>query len=689
MKAKATIEISDLVLKSAGSLEERLADLISTMSGNEIFTNGSVEPFAVHNLNGFSGYNFWVDGVLIGQLHLASLSSGYYVFKKRVFIEGGTGDIYDYYNQEGEQVYSGESLDGTVTWYNSINMDPTNACVNHLYNVLCVNYEAAENGIGDSQRIAFLEKTLNSLMRNPKTKIGANAGRRDPALINIYNEVHRIEADPILNWDERQRVYSSLKQVRRKILRTKSRAHKFNMFTYNAPVSLRDAQTKLELFKKRPVDNIFGVFKKYTWGRLVWFGRTVQGNLGLSIAMAIYGPFTFYFITQPMNPHAMWAVGKVRGAYLDFVEGLSSSAPKKKPTLIADANALEDSVSVKSSGIQKQGAEKAQTWDDRMSSFKALQIAYEESMVFAARMGRLEHMENQFLFPLTAEAAWEEMERYLADIEAAIQYNSNLDSRYKAFLEREKKRTLELQVYIWKKLSRFFNDHPYMVVDQDDEQEQKDYYTGRGFVFMKKMTDKLSKLDLSSTPATHKKVAELAGKYEKLKVDGDGIIDALKKNSKIFAQSDIYDTGSLRSKLKRHWEVLFLQQTKKQEASTFGLQMYTWSVRNAIWILQSITSAKRQDIASLTYKYNLNNQGTDSTSSDGDVNALHESMMNMLVLEFTSIKAEIAQTLEGDKESELRIQVIENLKSYMNERDRLFNNGTKMANDSERDSVTI
>lgn len=690
MQAKAMIEISDLVLASAGSLEERLADLLFQMSESSLFKSEDTECFPVHNMNGFSGYNFWVAGKLVAQLHLASLSSGYYVFMKRAYLEEGTSEIYDYYNQEGEYVYSGQSLDGMTTFYNSINMDPVNAYINHLYNVLCVNYDAAVSGMGDSQRIAFIENTLNSLMRDPRVEIGANRGRKDPALVNIYNEVHKVEADPILNWDERQRVYSTLKQVRSKILKTKSRAHKFNMFTYQAPVNLRDAQTKLELFKKRPVDNVFGVIKKYTWGRLMWFGRTVQGNLGLSIAMAIYGPFTFYFITQPMNPHAMWAVGKVRGAYIDFVENITEPSQKKKPSLIAEANAQEDEVSTGRAAPKKPDVpEKAQDWDERMSSFKAMQIAYEESMVFAARMGRMEQMENQFLFPLTAEAAWEEMERYLKDVRAALKYNQNLDSRYETFLNKEIERTLELQVYIWKKLARFFSDHPYIVVDQDGEQTEKDYYTGRGFVFMKKMTDKLSNMDLSSAPATHEKIAGLAAKYEKLKRNGDGVLDSLRKNSKLFASQNIYDTESSRKDMRRHWEVLFLQQNKKQEASSFGLQMYTWSVRNALWVLQSVHSAKREELATLTYKYNLDNQGTDKTDSDPDVNTLYESMMNMLVLEFTSIKKEIAQNLEGDRESELRIQVIENLKNYLKERDRLFNNGTKMANDSERDRTTI
>lgn len=707
MQAKALIEISDLVLKSAGSLEARLADLILTMSENEAFKEGGEDSkfksFPVHNLNGFSGYNLWYDDKLIGQLHLASLSSCYYVFMKQAFLEGETILSYDYYNQDGEFVYTAESLDGQSTFYNSINMDPTNPMVNHLYNILHVNYIAAENGMGDSQRIGLIERTLNSLMKTPGVKIGANERRKDPALVNIYNEIHRIEKDPILNWSERQKVYASLKEVRKKILRTKSRAHKFNYFTYQTPVNMSDAKVKLELIKKRPFDNTYGILKKNTWGRVLWFGATVKNNLGLSIAMAIYTPFTFYFITQPMNPHAMYIVGKVRMAYVGMVNALNSPLSLgKSSSLISKDVPQEDSVStgqaapIRSKNLLREAnavEEPAQSWDDRMSAFKAMSIAYEGNLIQAARIGRFEQMENQFMVPLTAESAWEEMERYLKDVKNALQYNHNLDARYKQFLENEIERTQDLQVYIWKKIARFLADHPYMVVDQDNDHPMKDYYTGKVFLFMRRMTEKLSKLNLAATPATHDKVMELAQKFEDLKKqeseDGDTVMEELKKNSTIYAQKDVFSSDKIREKLKLQWEMLFLQQTKKQEAATFSLQTYTWSVKNAIWILQSIYSGKREELGSLTFKYNLDNQNTETVKSDKQISDLYASLMNMMVLEFVSIRKEIAENLKGDREAELRMGVIENIKSFLIERDRLFNNGMKMATDSDRDSVTI
>src|SRR5690606_34822808 len=109
------------------------------------------------------------------------------------------------------------------------------------------------------------------------------------------------------------------------------------------------------------------------------------------------------------------------------------------------------------------------------------------------------------------------------------------------------------------------------------------------------------------------------------------ILGSLKKNSKLFASKDIFDTENFRSYMKRHWEILFLQQNKKQEASSFGLQSYTWSARNALWIMQTIVSAKREELPALTYKFNLNNQGTEGVVADSATTGLYESMLEFMV----------------------------------------------------------
>ena len=202
------------------------------------------------------------------------------------------------------------------------------------------------------------------------------------------------------------------------------------------------------------------------------------------------------------------------------------------------------------------------------------------------------------------------------------------------------------------------------------------------------MTNKLEKMDLAKTPVLHEQIEKLADKFKSLKKEGDSIMETLARNTKLFRQQDIYDTDELRSNLQRHWEVLFLQQNKKQEASSFALQAYTWSVKNAIWIMQALYSAKRDELGTLTYKYNLDNQNTDKIGSDKSNDQLYESLMNMLVLEYVSISKEIANNLPNDTEGVQRKAVIENVKEYLNERDRLFNSKLKMAN-GEKNTTTI
>ena len=90
----------------------------------------------------------------------------------------------------------------------------------------------------------------------------------------------------------------------------------------------------------------------------------------------------------------------------------------------------------------------------------------------------------------------------------------------------------------------------------------------------------------------------------------------------------------------------------------------------------------------MTYKHNLDNQNTDKIGSDKSNDQLYESLMNMLVLEYVSISKEIANNLPNDTEGVQRKAVIENVKEYLNERDRLFNSKLKMAN-GEKNTTTI
>ena len=696
MLAQTYITIADLVMKSAKTLDERLADLLIQDGGKKSLDLKEVQIYDIHNSNGFSGYNYWVDNILIGQLQIASLTSGSYALYKRIFLENQITEVYDYYDINGNFSYSSSQLDCPVVPYNSINMEPTSPLINHLYNILHTEYEKARSGNSLSARILLLEGMLKGYAKNPATPLSINQGRNDLAILNIENEIYRIENDHVLKWTERQDIFKSLKEIRSKIIETKKRVHNLGAFNYTVPVLLKDVQVKANLIKTRPVNNIKGIMYKWTFGKIFWFLGTVKENLGYSVALAIYGPFTFYFITQPMNPHAMWAVGKVRNAYIAAVETVETAAtPSQKEEklnpVVVQNQAVQDQVTTKMAAVQKQtqAPKAAISWDDRMSNFKAMQIAYEGNMVFAGRMGRLEQMESHFSFPLTAESAWRETERYIKAVKGTLQYNTNLDVRYKSFLNREITRAENMQVYIWKKMGQFFLDHPFISVDQQNEQKQRDYYVGKAFIFMDEMTQKLSKKNLSAIPATHKKVTALAKFYKQSKIHGISILDTLKKNSKLFKQANLFDTTEFRSYMKDHWEVLFLQQNKKQEASSFGLQTYTWSIKNAIWTMQSIYSAKREELNTLTYKFNLNNQNTSKVMADKDIDDLLESMMHMLTVEYVSIKKEFSNNLKMDEEANLREEIIGNVKSYLKERDQLFSTSVQVANTNSKATTQI
>jgi hypothetical protein len=563
-------------------------------------------------------------------------------------------------------------------------MDPTNPLINHIYNILYVEYGGTTYNYGNTSRIKFLEQILNTFYKSEQYFISAENKLKDTAILKISEEILRVENDPVLKWTERQIIYKQLKQKRSKILSTKRRAHNFHYMLYDFIVMFGNIKLKYQTFKRRPLNNLSGTFYRHTLGHFFWFVNTVRNNLGYSIAMAIYGPFTFYFITQPMNPHAMWAVGKVRNAYIETMKSVSDDDKNDKADTKKQLKIIEDQVKTQKAAPKLLVYPTQDiSWSERMGNFKAMQIAYEEAMVFAERMGRFEQFETQLNFPLTAEAAWMEMELYLEDLNGKLDYFKNLDQRLVKFLKNEKKRTLELQFYIWQKMGQFFIDYPYIVVDQENEQTQRNYYLGRQFVFFEKISKKLSALGMASSPKTHKNVIALANRFKKMKIEGNTVLDTLRKNSKIFQQKNFLSSEEHRDYMKRHWEVLFMQQNKKQEASSFSLQAYTWSVRNAIWLLQTIYSAKRSELYKFVANYNLDNMSSEKEQASDAMNEYLANMFNNLVMEYVSIKKEMVENLPGDPEFRLRENVIHNIKAYLTERDKLFNQNIYASKESK------
>jgi hypothetical protein len=314
-----------------------------------------------------------------------------------------------------------------------------------------------------------------------------------------------------------------------------------------------------------------------------------------------------------------------------------------------------------------------QTWNERMSNFKQMQIAYEENIEYASRMGRLEQLETQYNFPMQIESTWEELERYNTLIFKLREENPNLSAKMKQFLTNEVNRTQQLELYLWDRMGRFILDQIYVMLDQDNEQKRNDYYVGRSFVFMQEMTNILSwRYKNFKKPEGYDRIEKLANFYAKNRKESGSVLKNLTTNSDLFKQKDLLNTKEFRSYMKRQWEILFLQNSKAEEASNNGLNMYIWSVRNTAWILQSIYSSKREEISLL-----IKRDQTGQILSPGDqlnrskISMMYETLLHNLTLEYVGIREEIMKRLGKDIESTQRMMVLDNLKEFLSDREKL------------------
>lgn len=672
MQANMYSKIFNLVMKSAKSLDDDLADLL--FDGGKSVIPKEIKIFDIHNFNGFCGYNYWLDDELIAQFQYATLGNGNIVLYRKTFKDEELNERYDYYSNTGSFIESSTELHTSTFYYENIMMEPNAPILNHLYNILSHQYDYIEEGIGNSPLVQLCEKYLRKAYKSEWIRLSAQDKQNDEAIKIFYQSVAQTEMDPVLKWTERQIVFKSFLEKAQKIMKVKKRVHKFNFLNYDLVIKAATLLSLANRIKKRPLSNLRGLAYRYTIGLVIWFLSTVKSNLGYSIALAIYGPFTFYFITQPMNPHAMWMVGKVRNAYIDTVNSVENYFDEVKPAQ------LMDQVKVAAAAPIKNQKGRSNEWLERMSQFKAMQIGYEGSLIQAVRLGRLEYIENQLTFPMMAENAWNEVKRYEDAINGSLQFNKNLKASLRKHLNEELILVNQLKVYTWEKMIRFVMDHPYIVLDKNNEQKEKNYYSGKSFIFIKEMTDELqASKKIKQLPKIYAEIQRTAEMYDAAKIRTGNIITNLEKNSKLFAQDDLYDTTKLRSYMQRHWETLFLQQNKKQEASSFGLQAYTWSVRNTLWVVQSIFSAKRTELPNMIYKHNLDNQNTHKIKGDKSISNMYETMMHLLVMEFVGIKKEIAETIQNDDEVLKRKEIISGLKNSINTRDKLMNTTTKVA----------
>jgi len=701
----------------------------------------------IHNNNGMSGFDYQSEG-LSGQVLVGLILGGTgYAIKRTYSLDGQNHERHDYYNIQGDFTFSSdrEALNSIIVDFHE--MDLTCPILNHFYNFLSMEYQKASEGKSSTKMVHSVESILRKLYLSKNVTLPIQSGASDPAITNFYNKILSTELDPVLDWEERQLVFTNFKQEMKLVLKTKIRAHRLSTILFKLMLIPKTIGNFLARFIARPVNNFKGILYRYTIGKIIWFFQTVKDNLGYSIALAVYGPFTYYFITMPMNPHAMQAVGHVRSAYLNtkaevskiidrssvVVNDLSSkeamatttppkiekektemapvqtdsvstaqAAPKANEAIMANiidpslvttgpATAFEinlglgpkDKIAPRHLNmLLTTDSEKVNktNWSERMSNFKQLQIAYEENIEYASRMGRLEQLETQYNFPMQIESTWEELERYNNLIFKLRDENPNLSAKMKQYLFNEINRTQQLQLYLWDRMGRFILDQIYVMLDQDKEQQRSDYYVGRSFVFMEEMTNILSwrYKDLKK-PEGYEKIQKLAEAYTSARKEHGTVMQNLKANSTLFKQKDIYDTKEFRAHMKRQWEILFLQNAKAEEASNMGLNMYIWSVRNTAWILQSTYSAKREELA-LLIKRDVSGQLLTPAEmlTRSKVSMLYETLLHNLTLEYVGIREEIMNRIGKDIESAQRMIVINNLKEFLSDRDKLDNLG--MAN---------
>jgi hypothetical protein len=606
-------------------------------------------------------------------------------------------------------------------YVDTFEMDLSCPILNHLYNFLSLEYKKASEGQSwATKQVHTVELFFRQIYASKIIDLPIKKGLKDPSIQVVYNKILEIELDPVLTWEERQIVFNNQKTKLNQIVKTKVRAHQLSKTEFKINLLKKNLENFKQRFISRPANNTKGLLYQYTIGKVLWFFRTVKNNLGYSVALAVYGPFTYYFITMPMNPHAMQAVGKVRTAYLEAKTQISSALENISPADKMDMEPVvqvNDSVKVTQSAPQKIIANQSnneknnvlaniiypsaittpqenskgqaqwlnmllttdieavdkQSWNERMSQFKQMQIAYEENIEYASRMGRLEQLETQYNFPMQIESTWEELERYNNLIFKLRQENPNLSAKLKQYLTNEVNRTQQLELYLWDRMSRFILDQIYVMLDKDNEQKRNDYYVGRSFVFMQEMTNILSwRYKNFKKPEGYERIEKLANFYAGNRKEFGSIMQNLKENSDLYKQKDVLNTKEFRAYMKRQWEILFLQNSKAEEASNNGLNMYIWSVRNTAWVLQSIYSAKKEEL-NLLVKRDMSQKSLESQDlmTRTKLSLTYETLLHNLTLEYVGIREEIMNRLGKDIESTQRMMVLENLKEFISDREKL------------------
>ncbi len=282
---------------------------------------------------GFSGFEYRSSAGVRGRLALAPVLAGGFVVHKLVSSQNNIHEAFYLYSDTGELKSIEREFRNEILFVELIEMEPLCPILSLLYNFASHQYEQANLGLARIEQMTYVEGLLRfvgEVAKQSGEPMSYSQGGSDQAIEAFNRKIVAEEEDTTLTWEERQKVYELIKKDRAKVIRTKQRVHKRGLLATALPSLIKDLQNFARRIRLRPTSNIGGLSYRYSLGILIWFVNVIRGNIGYSIALALYGPFTFYFITQPLNPHAMWAVGKVRSAYLDTVQTVDIAVDKVK-----------------------------------------------------------------------------------------------------------------------------------------------------------------------------------------------------------------------------------------------------------------------------------------------------------------------------------------------------------------------
>jgi hypothetical protein len=262
----------------------------------------------------------------------------------------------------------------------------------------------------------------------------------------------------------------------------------------------------------------------------------------------------------------------------------------------------------------------------------------EQRYRLSARIGRLDQIETQWAWPTTLEGAFREAGRYLETLSRVGRTGAPLGPGWSAYLRAEKRRTDRFRIYLLKRTERFILDHPYLILDRDREQGPPG----------------TAALRVCSVYLEMRKSLQESGQTAALTAIPPSIpgIRAESGDSLPFLPDE--------ESLLRHWENLYLIQSRAEESANLGLQTVLHSIRNTVFVFQLLLNEKREDLES--------NLLRSPARSDTSSRSRMEHLRDLLTLEYRSLGGVLKESLPDDPEMDERDRPLSDLGASLGER---------------------